>query len=203
MIDDTITPVRWRLNTPYPAPAPANGSTATEAPAFRGYDPAANDRLAASFELMQALLNGADLTTALNLMIDRAGPMAGARLAFIALPDEPPSTLTVVLATGTDADRVRGLNVRVGTSVIGRVYSTRRAVASRVASEPAAKGLPMGPMLLLPFDTGEYTRGVLGLSGGPGAMPFSANIKRQLLIFATTSAAMIEMAEERRAAGLR
>jgi hypothetical protein len=71
-------------------------------------------------------------------------------------------------------------------------------MATQVAADPPLRGLPAGPILLLPLDTGERTCGVLVLAGRPRSTPFTATVKRQLLIFATTSAAMIEIAEERR-----
>ncbi|GAA2077674.1 GAF domain-containing protein [Actinomadura alba] len=157
------------------------------------------DRIAGTFQLMTALLEGAELAELLTLVADRARHMSGARLVFMALPGETPNTLTIDFANGVNADQVRGVIVRVGTSAIGRAFISRRALSMRVASDPALKGLPPGPILLLPLDTGERTCGVLALAGRPGDMPFSPPVKRQLLIFATTSATLIELAEEHRA----
>jgi GAF domain-containing protein len=155
-------------------------------------------RLAASFELMAALLAEADLEDVLNLIARHACAMGGADLAFIALPGAVAHTLTIRVAAGSAADLIYGRTVRAGTSVIGRVFRTGRALATQVAADPPLSGLPTGPILLLPLDTGERTCGVLALAGRPGNAPFNASVKRQLLIFATTSAAMVEIAEERR-----
>lgn len=149
---------------------------------------------------MAALLEGADLVDVLTLVVGRARLMAGARLAFMALPGEAPGTLTIDVTDGVDAGHVQGLTVRIGTSAIGRVFATRRALSVRVATDPVLKGLPPGPIFLLPLDTGERTWGVLAVAGGPGDISLSPSVKRQLLIFATTSATLIELAEERRAA---
>jgi hypothetical protein len=124
--------------------------------------------------------------------------MAGADLAFIALPGQAQHTLAIDFAAGKNADHIQGRIVRAGTSVIGRVFRTGRGMASHVAADTRLDGLPAGPILLLPLDTGERTCGVLGLAGRPGNLSFSPTTVRQMLIFATTSAAMIEIAEERR-----
>lgn len=158
-------------------------------------------RVTASFDLMAAVLDGAELRDLLDLVVTRARHLAGARLAFVALPAAH-SSLVIDFAAGLNADTIRGLTVRVGTSVIGRAFTSRRALASQVATNPALKGLPAGPILLLPLDTGQRVRGVLALAGGPGDLQFSPAIRRQLLIFARTSSIVIEMAEERRAANL-
>jgi hypothetical protein len=192
MTDTGITPLSWpRTSTLWERAALGPGQPADRAAEVP-------DRLAASFDLMAALLADADLADVLTLVVERAAPMAGAAVAFLALPGPAHNTLTVDIAIGLNADRIRGLNVRVGTSVIGRVFTTRRALASRVVTNSPLKGVPTGPILLLPLDTGERTCGVLAVAGRSHDMPFSVPTQRQLLLFATTSAIMIEMAEERR-----
>jgi hypothetical protein len=199
MSDTEITPISWpRTSTFWERAAPGLALSPREPD---GNAPEIPYRLAASFDLMAALLADADLVDVLTLVVERAAPMAGAAAAFIALPGAAYHTLSVDIATGLNADRIRGLNVRVGTSVIGRVFSTRRALASRVAANSPLKGVPTGPILLLPLDTGERTCGVLAVAGRARDIPFSVTTQRQLLRFATTSAIMIEMAEERRDCG--
>jgi hypothetical protein len=209
MTDDRTASTTWQAARTYPAatpPAatPPGGSTPGSTPPGNGAPgrrvPGQADRLAASFDLMAALLEGAGLQDLLTLVVGRARLMAEARLAFIALPGEAPGTLTIDVTDGVGAGYVEGLTVRIGTSAIGRVFATRRALSVRVATDPVLKGLPPGPIFLLPLDTGERTWGVLALAGGPGDIPLGASVKRQLLIFATTSATLIELAEERRAA---
>jgi transcriptional regulator with GAF, ATPase, and Fis domain len=155
-------------------------------------------RVTASFELMAALLAEADLADVLTLIVRRAGPMAGADLAFIALPGQADHTLAIDFAAGLNAEHILGRTVRAGTSAIGRVFRTGRAMTSQVATNSRLDGLPAGPILLIPLDTGERTCGVLAVVGRPGRLPFSPSVVRQLLIFAATSTAMIEIAEERR-----
>jgi GAF domain-containing protein len=194
---DGTAPITWRLPS---IPAPA-GEPSDIVPIQRGHagpSPDSAPRLAASFELMAALLAEADLADVLALLVRHARAIGDADLAFIALPAGAPHTLAINLAIGANADLIRDRLVRAGTSVIGKVFRTGRAMATQVAADPPLRGLPAGPILLLPLDTGERTCGVLALAGRPRGLPFTASAKRQLLIFASTSAAMIEMAEERR-----
>lgn len=156
------------------------------------------DRLAASFELMAALIADTELPQVLTLVAERAASMAGADLAFVALPSPAPGTLTIVLATGTNADQLVGQTVRIGTSAIGSAFTSGRARSTHVAANSRLPGLPVGPILLLPLDTGEGIRGVLGLAGRDRHVSFDVSAVRRLKTFATTSATMIEIAEERR-----
>ncbi|GAA3220244.1 GAF domain-containing protein [Actinocorallia longicatena] len=185
--------INWPLNGTYRGEGAINGS--------------AVDRITASFDLMAALVKGIDLNDALTRVAEGAREIAAARLVFIALPGTAVNTLTVGLAVGADADRVLGMTVRSSSSVLGRVFSSRRAIASRVAGSTsrttggfADTGLPPGPILLLPLDTGEATRGVLAVAGHQADLPYSASLRRQLSLFASMSANLIELAEERRAA---
>jgi hypothetical protein len=160
-----------------------------------------NRRLAASFDLMTAVLDGAALPRLLILVAERARAMAGVPLAFIALPDEDAVTLRIDIAVGAGSDRIRGLTVRRGRSMLGRAFGSRRALSARIVTDQTLSTLPAGPILILPLDTGEATRGVLAVLGQPGAQPFSPAAARQLLLFADTSARLVQLAEDQRAAG--
>ncbi|WP_433330248.1 GAF domain-containing protein [Spirillospora sp. CA-294931] len=160
-------------------------------------DPA---RVTATFDLMSAVLEERPLEDVLTLIASHALAMAGARLAFIALPEEnDANVLRIDLALGHDSDRIRGHSVRRGRSMIGRVFSTRRALSTRIAVDQTVNGLPAGPALLLPLETGEATRGVLAVIGRPGDLPLSASVTRNLSLFASMAATLVELAEERRA----
>ncbi|MFB4308544.1 hypothetical protein [Actinomadura sp. GTD37] len=161
---------------------------------------AENDRrLAASFELMTAVLDGAALPRLLIIVAERARAMASVPLAFIALPSEDSLTLRIDVAVGAGSDRIRGLTVRRGRSMLGRSFGSRRALSARIAADQTLTALPAGPILILPLDTGEAARGVLAVVGQPGAQPFSPSAARQLLLFADASARLIQLAEDRRA----
>lgn len=197
LMGNGIASISWRPpSMPRPAGEPSDIVPIQRGPA--GPCPDSAPRLAASFELMAALLAEAGLVDVLALLVRHARAIGDADLAFIALPSDAPHTLEIHIAIGANADLIRGRIVRAGTSVIGKVFRTGRAMATQVAADPPLRGLPVGPILLLPLATGERTCGVLALAGRPRSAPFTATAKRQLLIFATTSAAMIEIAEERR-----
>ncbi|TDD88841.1 GAF domain-containing protein [Actinomadura rubrisoli] len=180
MTEDEVPTITWR---------PAGPQRAAED----------RHRLDASLEVMAAVLNGTGLTEALVLVATRARSLARASLAFVALPAEDTSTLRIDIAVGAEGDRIRGLTVRRGRSMIGRAFSSRRALSSRIAVDQALSELPAGPILLLPLETGEAVRGVLAVVGRPGAAPFTTATARELLLFADMSARLIELSEERRA----
>ncbi|TDC56352.1 hypothetical protein E1281_07605 [Actinomadura sp. KC345] len=148
---------------------------------------------------MTAVLAGTRLPGLLALVASHARTMAHVPLAFIALPAEDPNMLRIDVAVGTDGERIRGLTVRRGRSMLGRAFSTRRALSARIAADQTLSVLPAGPILILPLETGEGTRGVLAVLGRPGAEPFSPRTARQLLLFADMSARLIELAEGVRA----
>ncbi|TMR07331.1 hypothetical protein ETD83_00850 [Actinomadura soli] len=175
-------------------PAPSWGAPEVS----RGADN--SPRVAASFDLMAAVLDGIELPDLLTRVAERARAMAGVPLAFIALPAEDAVTLRIDIAVGADSDRVRGLTVRRGRSMLGRAFSSRRALSARIVADQTLSTLPAGPILILPLDTGEATRGVLAVLGRPGAEPFSPSAAHQLLLFADTCARFVQLAEDRRAA---
>jgi hypothetical protein len=197
MTENGSAPLRWHPASALRTAGASNDVVpSTGGPVGPAPDSAA--RLAASFELMAALLAEADLVDVLTLIVRHARLIGEANLGFMALPGAMAHTLTIHVATGANADLIRGRTVRAGTSAIGRVFRTGRVMATQVAADPPLSGLPAGPILLLPLDTGERRCGVLAVAGRRGNVPFSGSVKRQLLIFAMTSSALVEMAEERR-----
>ncbi len=155
-------------------------------------------RLAASFDLMAAVLNGTTVPSLLKLVTERARSMAGVPLAFVALPAEEAHTLRIDVAVGVGSDRIRGLTVRRGRSMLGRAFSSRRALSARIVTDQTLSDLPAGPILILPLDNGEATHGVLAVLARPSAEPFSPSTGRQLLLFADTAARLVQLAEDRR-----
>lgn len=155
-------------------------------------------RLTGSFDLMAAVLNGTALPSLLKLVAERARSMAGVPLAFIALPAEEAHTLRIDVVVGVGSDRIRGLTVRRGRSMLGRAFSSRRALSARIVTDQTLSALPAGPILILPLDNGEATHGVLAVLARPNAEPFSPSTARQLLLFADTAARLVQLAEDRR-----
>ncbi|MFB4302275.1 GAF domain-containing protein [Actinomadura sp. NTSP31] len=173
-------------------------ATSAWGPPGASRDAADEQRFAASFELMTAVLGGARLPDLLNLVAAQARALAHVPLAFIALPVEDGNMLRIDVADGTDGDLVRGLTVRRGRSMLGRAFASRRALSARIAADQTLSRLPPGPILILPLETGETTRGVLAVLGRPGAQPFGPATARQLLLFADMAARLVELAEGRR-----
>ncbi|WP_433143155.1 GAF domain-containing protein [Actinomadura nitritigenes] len=162
-------------------------------------DMADDQRSAASFELMAAVLDGTDLPELLKLVATQARGLAHVPLAFIALPVEDGHMLRIDVAVGADAERVLGLAVRRGKSMLGRAFASRRALSARIVDDQTLTRLPPGPILILPLETGETTRGVLAVLGRPGAQPFGPGTARQLLLYADMAARLVELAVDRRA----
>ncbi|MEU9025209.1 GAF domain-containing protein [Actinomadura sp. NPDC048394] len=162
-------------------------------------DAADEQRSAASFELMAAVMDGAHLPDLLELVATQARALAHVPLAFIALPVEDGHMLRIEIAVGAEGERIRGLTVRRGRSMLGRAFASRRALSARIVDDQTLTRLPSGPILILPLETGETTRGVLAVLGRPGAQPFGPGTARQLLLFADMAARLVELAEERRA----
>jgi hypothetical protein len=156
-------------------------------------------RLDASFALMTAVLDGMDLPGMLTMVAEHARAMAHVPLAFIALPYQNGVTLRIDVAVGAGSDRILGLTVRRGRSMLGRVFSSHRALSARIVADQTLSALPAGPILILPLETGQATRGVLAVLGKPGAQPFSPATAHRLLLFADISARLVELTEERRA----
>lgn len=155
-------------------------------------------RFAATFDLMSAVvLDGTGVPDMLALVAARARELARVPLAFVALPGEDGNTLRVEVADGPGGDRIRGLTVRRGRSMLGRAFTSRRAVSARIAADQTLTGLPAGPILILPLETGEATRGVLAVLGRVGAEPFSPATARQMLLFSDMAARLIEVAGAR------
>jgi hypothetical protein len=154
--------------------------------------------VAASFDLMAAVLDGITLPDLLTRVAEQARAIAGVPLTFIALPVDA-VTLRIDIAVGTDSDHIRGLTVPRGRSMLGRAFNSRRALSARIVADQTLSALPAGPILILPLDTGEATCGVLAVLGRPGAQPSSPSVARQLLLFADTSARLIQLTEDQRA----
>jgi hypothetical protein len=83
--------------------------------------------------------------------------------------------------------------------MLGRAFSSHRALSARIVADQTLSALPAGPILILPLQTGQATRGVLAVLGKPGTQPFSPTTAHRLLLFADISARLVELTEERRA----
>lgn len=159
--------------------------------------------LEASAEISTALLSGTDPHEVVSLVAERAGQVAGADLATVALVDEAAGEFAVEAAEGTDADRLRGLRVPLSHPVIGTVYAD--GVPLRLADGQEAAGeagvppqVAVGPVLVVPLGVGAAARGVISVVNAPGGPEFSDEARRLLEAFAGQAAVALELAERRR-----
>ncbi|OLT16559.1 histidine kinase [Actinomadura sp. CNU-125] len=159
--------------------------------------------LEASTEISTALLSGTDPHEVTALVARRAGEVADAGLAAVALVDEDGRGLLVEAAHGDGADRLVGLRVPLEHPLAGKVFAdgvARRLVdgsgAAREANVPAE--VQVGPLLAVPLGVGESARGLISVMNPPGGATFSEGTQRLLEAFAGQAAMALELADRRR-----
>jgi signal transduction histidine kinase len=174
----------------------------------RLYDEARRQQrwLSASAEVTRALLSGADVTDALELITARSLEMSGADLVVLALPTADRTRLQIEHAAGTGAEEALGLVLPVTGSASGVVFSTGELLSvddfshdDRVA--PAAREqMQVGPAILVPLGTRGNVHGVLTAGRHHGAMPLAPAAADMLVTFASQAGIALELAEHRRQA---
>ncbi|WP_026401535.1 GAF domain-containing sensor histidine kinase [Actinomadura rifamycini] len=159
--------------------------------------------LEASTEISTALLSGTDPHEVTALVARRAGEIAGAGLAAVALAAEDGRSLLVEAAHGADAERLVGLRVPLDHPVAGPVFAD--GTARRLGDGAAAAGgtepplpVPLGPLLAVPLGVGASARGVIAVVNPPGGATFSDGTQRLLEAFAGQAAMALELADRRR-----
>ncbi|GGV01698.1 histidine kinase [Actinomadura cremea] len=159
--------------------------------------------LEASTEISTALLSGTDPHEVTALVAQRAGEVAGAELATVALVDEAGRELVVEVAHGDGAGRLEGLRVPLEHPVAAKVFAEGAAQrltdggrAAREANVPP--GVPVGPVLVVPLGVGASARGVIAVLNPPGGATFSEGTQRLLEAFAGQAAMALELADRRR-----
>ncbi|MQA87582.1 MAG: GAF domain-containing protein [Streptosporangiales bacterium] len=156
-----------------------------------------------SAEVNERLLSGTEPAEVLALAADRVRELSGADLVTIALPGEERQWLSLEVASGADADRVRGLVLPRDASMSGRVLDTGEpAVTSDFArddqvSDAARELMSVGPAIFVPLGS-EEVHGVLTVGRRPGALPFPDITLTEVGAFAGQLAVALELAERRR-----
>jgi len=127
--------------------------------------------LLASTEITANLLSGASLGETLDLIVERARAVAGARVCLLALlePEEDASDLIIKAAAGPGAEHLRNERLSTDGTAVGDVMRTRRpnVYSGDVAALGFADGsansthLKDGSVLLVPLASGPHTLGVL------------------------------------------
>ncbi|AXG82770.1 sensor histidine kinase [Streptomyces paludis] len=175
-------------------------------------------RLEALGEITRSLLSGTDAGEVLHLIAERAMEVAGADCAAVLLPkpgtadpegppDEgagPADLLTVEVARGQGADRVRGVSVPAAGSLAGLAARTGTPVASAdVRSDPRAHPLgdgvegSLGPVVAVPLQIDTGALGALRLGRLAGSPPFDETEIELVSGFADQAAIALELARRR------
>ncbi|KDQ70125.1 MULTISPECIES: GAF domain-containing sensor histidine kinase [Streptomyces] len=172
-------------------------------------------RLEALGEITRALLSGTDADEVLHLVAERAMEVAGADRAAILLPPSlpgapvqpevpaAPDRLTVFVAHGRDADRVRGLSVPAPGSLAGLAARTGTPVhCADVRTDPRAHPFGgadegLGPVVAVPLRVGTGARGALRLGRPAGRPPFDDSEVALVSGFADQAAIALELARGR------
>ncbi|MFJ6866796.1 GAF domain-containing protein [Streptomyces termitum] len=163
-------------------------------------------RLEALGEITRALLAGTDTDEVLGLIARRAMEVADADLVAVLLPSEPSGDLTVRVAHGDLADRVRGAGLPAGGSLAGLAARTRGpAVTTDVRTDPRALPLPPegpghgahGPVVAVPLPVDDAVCGALRLSRRAGRPGFDPTETELISGFADQAAIALELARRR------
>ncbi|MFC6599237.1 GAF domain-containing protein [Kitasatospora paranensis] len=161
--------------------------------------------LTASAEITHRLMSDAGEEEVLDLLVSRAGEIAGADLTVVAAPIADADELEVRIAVGLDAEDHAGLVLPLQGSFGGAALRTGGLVVSAdVRKDPRITAGPprwagLGPAVAVPIATGEgRARGVLLLARAAGRPLFEEDESAPLAGFAAQAAVAMELAERRR-----
>src|SRR5918999_1970731 len=159
--------------------------------------------LEASAEISTSLLSGADPTTVLELVAQRAREICDADHALVWLVDETAQEFMLTAADGPYADDVRGLRIPIEDAVAGPVYRGGASVLVPDTRESTTRAglprdVPTGANLIVPLGVGDAARGVLTVTKPPGGRAFTRPVQWLLEAFAGQAAVVLELAEHRR-----
>jgi len=163
------------------------------------------DRLAAVLEVNQAFMSGEDPDSVLSLIARRARELANAALATFAIPDDDSDWLSVRVAEGASADRLRGMRLPSGQSISGRTLATHRpTVVDDLMTDTEAfpefvKAAAMGPALFVPLSVGSEDFGTLMVANPQGSPRFGPDDVAVMELFAAAAAVSIGYARAREA----
>ncbi|MCO5985799.1 GAF domain-containing protein [Actinoallomurus spadix] len=157
--------------------------------------------LQASAEVSASLLSGTEPEEVLELVAERAREICSAATAGVLLADG--GELVVEATAGRYADALRGMRLRAGDAVAGRVHRSGRSVVLADADEYLrAAGIrlpdPIGPVLIVPLGSDAAARGVLSVGNPRGGPAFGRSARRLLEAFAAQAAVALELADRRR-----
>lgn len=160
--------------------------------------------LRASSEITRLLLSGADPADVLPPFAEEAKDMADADLVAIAVPVRGANALTVEVATGLNADALRGAVLALDGTFAGTVLHTNAAILTadaRTDGRGYAAVDPdgtMGPLIVAPLSGADGVRGLLIVGRRAGEPSFSPALTGMLTAFSGQAAIALELAERRK-----
>ncbi|MFD8625048.1 GAF domain-containing protein [Streptomyces hygroscopicus] len=158
--------------------------------------------LAASNELTRSLLSGTDPAAVLESFTSTVREMAGADLVTLAIPVGDGSELVIEAASGTHAERTRGLVLGAAT-LAAKVFASGETITSEaVSADPRAAGgsaaiVELGPAFLVPLGTRDHVRGVLQVANAPGGPVFADTVIDMVIGYGNQAALALDVAEHR------
>ncbi|MFE2025383.1 GAF domain-containing protein [Streptomyces hygroscopicus] len=158
--------------------------------------------LAASNELTRSLLSGTDPAAVLESFTSTVREMAGADLVTLAIPVGDGSELVIEAASGTHAERARGLVLGAAT-LAAKVFASGETITSEaVSADPRAAGgsaaiVELGPAFLVPLGTRDHVRGVLQVANAPGGPVFADTVIDMVIGYGNQAALALDVAEHR------
>ncbi|MFI9626043.1 GAF domain-containing protein [Streptomyces sp. NPDC052042] len=156
-------------------------------------------------EIVAGLLGGAGDRDVLRMIVDRSRRILAADLGVLAVPAEG-GAVRVALASGTDAERYRGLTLPCEGTFAGAALDAGEPVTTPdIARDPRTTGGPLrrtglGPAVAVPLAAGKRTCGVLMLARARGSPAFTDTETAPLPAFAGQAALAMELTERRESA---
>ncbi len=160
------------------------------------------DWLAASNEITRRMLEGDSAEALVAIVVERARTLAGADEAGARIPSSDGDSLVLAGASGTRSARHPDHRIPLEGTVLGGVLQTGSTLRSDdlAASHPGdvlVDLLGVGPLLAVPFRSGQRVLGVLSLSRYAGGVPFDNDDLAMVESFASQVALALEFPDAR------
>jgi signal transduction histidine kinase len=137
-----------------------------------------NFRLDGLHRMATMLLTGGGVDEALRLAVTLPMPLIRADTGAVIVPSDLAGKLVIRMSAGEHAEGLRGTELPITGSVIGRVFERGEPVIIEKVSADAEEhkplaGLGFGSVLLLPLIAERRSLGVLGFARGERMPPFT------------------------------
>lgn len=151
-------------------------------------------------EIATTILERGDPRETLELVARRARELVGADVATIATPNAEGEGLTVRVADGLHAERLRGMSFGMAESVSGEVMRTHRpvvlddAAADQRAYQPVISTAEIGPAMFVPLSSAGRAFGTLAVANRRGGPRFVEEDLSLVETFARQASVALEFA---------